>query len=141
MSICGSWHDWWWPWNMSILDFDIHGCIIKGLWVYQGWHFCVVEPQPPQDQSSKQVQVVMTNVTSYDVLIRGVVLYLMGFVFNFWEETISYKLGCQSRDGHQVQLPIQYFAQGVGSIGGVTMYMMAKFVTLLAKKSQSQPSR
>jgi hypothetical protein len=83
----------------------------------------------------------MTNVTSYDVLIRGVVLYLMGFVFNFWEETISYKLGCQSRDGHQVQLPIQYFAQGVGSIGGVTMYMMAKFVTLLAKKSQSQPSR
>jgi hypothetical protein len=65
----------------------------------------------------------------------------MGFIFNFWEETISYKLGPQSRDGHQVQLPIQYFAQGVGSIGGVTTYMVAKFVTLLANKSQSQPSR
>jgi hypothetical protein len=83
----------------------------------------------------------MTNVTSYDVLVRGVVLYFIGFVFDFWKETILYKLGSQSRDGHQVQLPIQYFTQGVGSIGGVTMYMKVKFVTLLANKSQSQPSR
>jgi hypothetical protein len=31
----------------------------------------------------------MTNVTSYDVLVKGVMLFLMGFAFNFWEETIA----------------------------------------------------
>jgi hypothetical protein len=37
-------------------------------------------------------------------LIKGGVLYPMGFVLDFWEEIASYNLGCQSWDGFQAQL-------------------------------------
>ncbi len=56
-------------------------------------------------------------------------LYLMRFVLNFWEEIVSYKLGWQSKDGHQVPLPIHDFAQGVGLVNGVAM--LAKFANTL----------
>jgi hypothetical protein len=64
---------------------------------------------------------MMTNATSYDVLVGDIVLYLMGFVLDFWEEIISYKPRWQSTDGHQFQLHVQYFSQGVELVGGVTM--------------------
>jgi len=64
---------------------------------------------------------MMTNATSYDVLVGDIVLYLMGFVLDFWEEIISYNPRWQSRYGHQFQLHVQYFSQGVELVGGVTM--------------------
>jgi hypothetical protein len=34
--------------------------------------------------------VVVTTVKSYDVLVRGVVLYPMGFQMDYWMETMAY---------------------------------------------------
>jgi hypothetical protein len=42
----------------------------------------------------------VTNNTSYDVLVGGIVLYLIGFVLDFLEEIVLYRLRWQSRDGH-----------------------------------------
>ncbi len=42
----------------------------------------------------------MTNAISYDVLVGGIVLYLIGFVLDFLEKFFSYKLRWQSGDGH-----------------------------------------
>jgi hypothetical protein len=64
---------------------------------------------------------MMTNATSYDVLIGDIVLYPMGFVLDFWKEIISYKLRWQSKDGHQSPFHVQYFSQGVELVGSVTM--------------------
>jgi len=72
---------------------------------------------------------VVTNALSYDVLVWGVVLYPMGFVLNFWEETTSHRLGWQLGDGHHAQLQVQYFAQGVGYAGGVTI--LPRFASML----------
>jgi hypothetical protein len=38
-------------------------------------------------------QVVVTHVTSYDVLVGGVVLHPLGVTIDFWEETTYYCLG------------------------------------------------
>jgi hypothetical protein len=36
---------------------------------------------------------MVTYVTSYDMLARGVVLYPLGVAIDFWEETAYYHLG------------------------------------------------
>jgi len=64
---------------------------------------------------------MMTNATSYDVLVGDIVLYPMGFVLDFWKEIISYKPRWQSKDGHQPPFHVQYFSQGVKLVGGVTI--------------------
>jgi hypothetical protein len=69
-----------------------------------------LNPKHPTNQSTIQVQVVVTNALFYDVLVWGVMLYPMGFVLNFWEETTSHRLGWQLGDGHHTQLQVQYFA-------------------------------
>jgi hypothetical protein len=43
---------------------------------------------------------VVTNATSYDVLVGGIVLYLIGFVLDFLEEIVSYRIRWQLGDGH-----------------------------------------
>jgi hypothetical protein len=42
----------------------------------------------------------VTNATSYDVLVGGIVLYLIGFVLDFLEEIVFYRLRWQLGDGH-----------------------------------------
>jgi hypothetical protein len=67
-----------------------------------------LNPNHPTNQSTIQIQVVVTNPLSYDVLVWGVVLYLMGIAMNFWEEIISYRLGWQLGYGCHTQLQVQY---------------------------------
>jgi hypothetical protein len=55
-----------------------------------------LNPNHPTNQLSIWVQTMVINVISYDVLIKGVVLYPTGFVLDFWEEIASYNLGWQS---------------------------------------------
>jgi len=62
------------------------------------------------------VITIVTIAESYDVLIGGVVLYLMGFQMDYWMETVTYRLGWQSKDGHMSQVPMRFFF-GVGPRG------------------------
>jgi hypothetical protein len=59
------------------------------------------------------VITIVTIAESYDVLIRGVVLYPMGFQMDYWMETTTYRLGWQSKDGHMSQV-LMRFIFGVG---------------------------
>ncbi len=60
------------------------------------------------DSSRLGVIVIITIAKSYDVLIRSVVLYLMGFQMDYWTETMAYRLGWQSRDGQMSQVPMRF---------------------------------
>jgi hypothetical protein len=42
------------------------------------------------DSSRLGVTIVVTAAESYDVLVGGVVLYLMGFQMDYWTETSAY---------------------------------------------------
>ncbi len=42
------------------------------------------------DSSRLGMTIVVTLARSYDVLIGGVVLYLMGFQMDYWMETMAY---------------------------------------------------
>jgi hypothetical protein len=53
-------------------------------------------------------KVVVTQVTSYDVIIGGVILYPLGITLDFWEEIIYYRLGWQTRDNHKTFLPVTF---------------------------------
>jgi hypothetical protein len=44
-----------------------------------------------------------------------------GISIGFLKENPLYKNGWKSRNGCQVQFPIQYFSRGVGLVGGVIM--------------------
>jgi hypothetical protein len=63
-----------------------------------------LNPNHPTNQLSIWVQAMVTNVISYDVLIKGVVLYLVGFVLDFWEKNVSYNPRWPSWNGFQGQL-------------------------------------
>jgi hypothetical protein len=54
----------------------------------------IIESQPLKRLVIHLISSLMTNVTSYDILvINGIVLYPMGFVLDFWEEIVFYKHG------------------------------------------------
>jgi hypothetical protein len=44
------------------------------------------------------VTIVVTVSKSYDVLVGGVVLYLMDFQMDYWMETMAYQPNWQSGD-------------------------------------------
>jgi hypothetical protein len=47
----------------------------------------------PVDYTTIYVKVVVTQATSYDVLVKGVVLYPLGVTLDFWEEISYYQPG------------------------------------------------
>jgi hypothetical protein len=51
------------------------------------------------DSSRLGMIALVTTAKSYDVLVRGVVLYPMGFQMDYWMETTIYQPSWQSRDG------------------------------------------
>ncbi|OAE22373.1 hypothetical protein AXG93_2318s1200 [Marchantia polymorpha subsp. ruderalis] len=53
----------------------------------------------PHDSSLFGVCAVVTSTESYDVLVDGAVLYLIGFRMDYWKETATYRPGWQSGDG------------------------------------------
>ena len=63
------------------------------------------------DDSMLKVRAVITSAESYDVLVGGAVLYPMGFVLDYWHESVHYRPGWQSGDGRTCQLPVHYFVR------------------------------
>jgi hypothetical protein len=45
------------------------------------------------DNSRLGVTIVVTATESYDVLVRGVVLYSRGFQMDYWTKTTAYRPG------------------------------------------------
>jgi hypothetical protein len=70
-----------------------------------------MRPDHATDSSRLGVTAVVTTVESYDVLVGGVVLYLMGFQINYWTETTAYRPGWQSGDGRMSQVPMRFFSR------------------------------
>jgi hypothetical protein len=52
-----------------------------------------MKPDHAIDSSRLGVIVVVTTTESYDVLVRGVVLYPMGFQMDYWTEIAAYRPG------------------------------------------------
>ncbi len=52
-----------------------------------------INPNKPTNYTTMQAQVVVTQATSYDVLVGGVVLHPLGIPIDFWEE-ITYYCPC-----------------------------------------------
>jgi hypothetical protein len=55
-----------------------------------------------------KVKAIVTEAKSYDVLVGSTVLYPMGFILDFWEETTSYRPGWQAGDGRKASLPARF---------------------------------
>ncbi len=53
-------------------------------------------------------KVVVTHVTSYDILFGGVVPYPLGIMLDFWEEIVYYQLGWQIGASHKALLPMTF---------------------------------
>ncbi len=58
-----------------------------------------MKPHHAIDNSRLGVTVVVMATESYDVLVGGVVLYLMGFQMDYWMEIVVYRFGWESEDG------------------------------------------
>jgi hypothetical protein len=50
-----------------------------------------VNPIRPLDYTTIHAKGVVTQATSYDVLVRGAILYRLGVTLDFWEETPYYQ--------------------------------------------------
>jgi hypothetical protein len=59
-----------------------------------------MKPDHAIDSSKLGVVIVVIAIESYNVLVGGVVLYLMGFQMDYWMETTTYRLGWQFEDGY-----------------------------------------
>ncbi|OAE34650.1 hypothetical protein AXG93_4034s1030 [Marchantia polymorpha subsp. ruderalis] len=67
---------------------------------------------------------------SYDVLVGGTVLYLMGFWMDYWTETVAYRPGWQSGDGHMSELPVR-FISAARPLGSAILASVAGFSGVL----------
>lgn len=52
--------------------------------------FFQVNPIKPTNYTMAHAKGMVTQVTSYDVLVGGVVLYPLGVTLDFWEEIAYY---------------------------------------------------
>jgi hypothetical protein len=57
------------------------------------------------------VIAIVTTIESYDVLVGGVVLYLMGFQMDYWTETTAYRPGWQSGDRRMSQVLVRFISR------------------------------
>jgi hypothetical protein len=69
-----------------------------------------------KDASFMKVKAIVTKAKSYDVLVGLTVLYPMGFTFDFWKETASYRPGWQVGDGRKASLPAQFIRVLTGNL-------------------------
>jgi hypothetical protein len=49
-----------------------------------------IDPNKPTNYTIVRTQKMVMHITSYDVLVGGVVLYPLGFTIDFGEETTYY---------------------------------------------------
>ncbi len=72
---------------------------------------------------------MVTHVTSYDVLVEGLVLYPLGITIDFWEETAYYHPGWQTRVSHKASLLVKFI--GGGQVGNFfKSIMLVRFLGL-----------
>jgi hypothetical protein len=67
-----------------------------------------MRPNHAIDSFKLGVTIVITAAESYDVLVGGVVLYLMGFQMDYWTKTTAYRPGWQSKDGWMSQVLVRF---------------------------------
>jgi hypothetical protein len=70
-----------------------------------------MKPDHVTDSFRLGVTIVVTAAKSYDVLVGGVVLYLMGFLMDYWTETTTYRPGWQFGDGRTNQVPARFISR------------------------------
>lgn len=80
-----------------------------------------VQKDHPTDASRIQARAIVTTAESYDVLVGCTILYPMGFILDFWEESVVYRPGWQSGDARLSRLPVRFS----GPIGGLTPAALA----------------
>ncbi len=56
-------------------------------------HEVVIHPTKPMKYITIRAQIVVTHVTSYDLLIKGAILYPLGVTIDFLKEITYYSLG------------------------------------------------
>ncbi len=66
-------------------------------------------------------KVVVTHVTSYDILFGGVVPYPLGIMLDFWEEIVYYQLGWQIGASHKALLPMTFIRRQTKNSNKSTM--------------------
>jgi hypothetical protein len=70
-------------------------------------HEVVNHPTKPMKYITIQAQIVVTHVTSYDLLSRGAILYPLGVTIDLSKEITYYNLRWQIRTSHQPSLPMK----------------------------------
>ncbi len=73
-------------------------------------------------------RAMVIHVTSYDVLVGGVVLYPIGVTIDFWEETTYYHPSWQTGVSHKASLLVTFIGGQVGKFNKSTM--LARFSIL-----------
>jgi hypothetical protein len=71
---------------------------------------------------------MVTNATSYDVLVGGVVLYRLGITIDFWEETAYYYPCWQIGTSHKASLLMKFIGGQARKSNKSTM--LARFSSL-----------
>jgi hypothetical protein len=66
------------------------GGLKKAQWLTKSEIVMQVNPNNPTYYTIVRAQVVITHVTTHDVLVGSVVLYPLHVTINFWEETTYY---------------------------------------------------
>jgi hypothetical protein len=87
-----------------------------------------VNPNKPVDYINVQARAMVTHAMSYDVFVGGVVLYPLGVMFDFWEETAYYHLGWQIKTSIKASLLMRFIKGQSGKSNKLTM--LARFLGL-----------
>jgi hypothetical protein len=69
-----------------------------------------MRPDHATDNSRLGVTIVVTIAWSYDVLVGGVLLYLMSFHMDYWMEIAANRPGWQSGDGQMSQVHVRFIS-------------------------------
>jgi len=70
-----------------------------------------MKPNHVTNSSRLGMIIVVTAVKSYDVRVRSVVLYMMGFQMDYWMETTAYRPSWQSKDGRMNQVSVRFISR------------------------------
>jgi hypothetical protein len=84
-------------------------------------HEVVNHPTKPMKYITVRAQIVVTHVTSYDLLIKRVILYPLGITIDFSKEIAYYNLGWQIRTSGNPSLPMKLIEGQVKKSNRFTM--------------------
>jgi hypothetical protein len=76
---------------MLVLDFNINGQSERAQRITKHEVIIQVSLVRLVNYTTVHVKAMVTQATSYDVLVGGVVLYLLGVTLDFWEEIAYYQ--------------------------------------------------